>query len=123
MRICIKCKKREGSWWDHLCQYCRKIPVSKPEALAYEKLNESKDILSQDRIEYTVNLEKATSSYSSKFVNLSKELIEKLVGFLFLVLFMFLIYFVASWFKFDTNNNAENYEPCKTSGHQLWQDC
>lgn len=100
-----------------MCQYCRKTPVSKSQALEYEKLNESKDILSQEQIEYSVD------NSSSKFTDLSKKYTEKLAGFVLLGLFMFLIYFVAGWFKFDTNNNDKNYEPCKTFGHPLWQDC
>jgi len=49
MRICIKCKKREGSWWDHLCEYCRKKPTSEKEALEYERKYGTKDILTQEQ--------------------------------------------------------------------------
>lgn len=45
MRICIKCNKREGSWWDHLCQYCRNMPTDTNKAIEYEKLNSSKGVI------------------------------------------------------------------------------
>jgi uncharacterized membrane protein YhaH (DUF805 family) len=50
--ICSRCKKREGRWWDNLCKYCLNMPTSKQEALEYEKLNGSKEIIDfvkQDR--------------------------------------------------------------------------
>ncbi|MCR4306774.1 MAG: DUF4190 domain-containing protein [Candidatus Yonathbacteria bacterium] len=50
MRICTKCKKREGSWWDHLCKYCRNIPTSEKEALEYKKVNDFKDVISPEQI-------------------------------------------------------------------------
>lgn len=50
MRICTKCKKREGSWWDHLCKYCRNIPTSEKDALEYDKINDSKDIITPEQI-------------------------------------------------------------------------
>jgi len=31
IRICTRCKKREGRWWDHLCEECLKTPVLKQE--------------------------------------------------------------------------------------------
>ena len=39
MKICTRCKKRQGSWWDHLCKYCRNIPISEKESIEYEKAN------------------------------------------------------------------------------------
>ena len=53
MRICTRCKKREGAWWDHLCKYCRNIPTSEKEALEYEKANSSKDIITPEHIKLT----------------------------------------------------------------------
>lgn len=50
MRICIKCYKRKGSWWDHLCEYCRKKPTSKEEVLEYEKKCGDKNVLTQEQI-------------------------------------------------------------------------
>lgn len=51
IRLCIKCNKRKGSWWDYLCEYCRKRPISEKEALEYDKINDSKDILAPEQIE------------------------------------------------------------------------
>jgi len=51
MRICIKCKKRKGSWWDHLCEYCRRKPASEKEALEFEERYGTKDILTPEQID------------------------------------------------------------------------
>ena len=51
MRICYKCKKREGAWWDHICKYCRNKPQTEEEILKYEKENAAKDILTPEKIE------------------------------------------------------------------------
>src|SRR3989344_2465539 len=50
MKICTRCKKRQGSWWDHLCKYCRNIPISEKESIEYEKANASKDIITPEQI-------------------------------------------------------------------------
>src|SRR3989338_1188462 len=44
MRICVKCKEGNGSWWDHLCPYCRNMPTSAKKVPEYEKLNSSKGV-------------------------------------------------------------------------------
>lgn len=50
MRICYKCQKREGSWWDHLCKYCRNRPLSEKEALEYNKTNVLKELITPEEI-------------------------------------------------------------------------
>lgn len=55
IRLCVKCSKRKGSWWDHLCEYCRNRPISEKEALEYDKINDSKDILTSEQIKPSID--------------------------------------------------------------------
>ncbi len=55
MRVCIKCKKREGAWWDHVCKICRDRPEGEKEAIEYDKRNTFEDKPSLQKTELPKN--------------------------------------------------------------------
>ena len=41
--MCTRCKKREGSWWDYLCFYCKNAPTPEKDVIEYREVNVSKN--------------------------------------------------------------------------------
>lgn len=75
-RLCIKCNKRKGSWWDFLCEHCRSRPGSEVEVV--EQINAPKNISTSEQIEPLIN-DTVEQKYN-KFV---------IIGFVFSVVAIF----------------------------------
>lgn len=95
MRICYKCKKREGAWWDHLCSYCRNRPASEKEALEYDKKYDSRDIPSPEQIEFSAIVKnQKREDIKNKFM---KEKLEKYKYVILAVLILATTFYWYEW--------------------------